>query len=240
MTLPIALSVPHAGLTVPEFLREKYLLTDAQTVADGDVGAADIYALQADVALFARTPIARAVLDMNRARDDIGRPDGVVKTLSCWEEQVWRTPLTAAETARLIDDYHVPYHGTLSAFAGRARLAVDCHTMSAVGPPIGPDAGARRPLVCLSDGNGTTCPGSWVEALRECLDRYFGDVRVNSPFAGGYITRSHGTEMPWLQLELSRTDELSIGEKRIGVQRALRDWCRLELAPDAPGTGVAE
>lgn len=239
MTLPIALSVPHAGLLVPDFLRDKYLLTDAETAADGDVGAAQIYALWSEVDFFERTPVARAVVDMNRAHDDTERTDGVVKTQSCWQEQVWRTPLLEGEVHRLIAEYHTPYHDRLSSFAGRVKLGIDCHTMSEFGPPIGPDAGKRRPMVCLSDGLGATCPPSWVESLRDCLQEYFGDVRLNSPFAGGYITRCHGAEMPWVQLELSRTDEMPVGEKRIGVRRALRDWCRLDLPPDPLGTSVA-
>jgi N-formylglutamate deformylase len=230
VTLPIALSVPHAGLQVPSWLSERYLLSEAQTVADGDVGAFEIYSLQSEVTLFARTPIARAVLDMNRAAVDVQRADGVVKTHSCWQEPVWSAPLVGEDVQRLLDEYHEPYHRELSSWAGRVKLGVDCHTMSGVGPPIGPDAGCRRPLVCLSDGKGATCPASWVAAMHDCLSHYFGDdVAVNTPFAGGHITRTHGVEMPWVQLELSRTDEVSIADKRAGVQMALRDWCRLDL-----------
>ncbi len=191
MTLPIAVSVPHAGLEVPSWLSGRYQLSEEQTVADG-----------------------------------------VVKTHSCWQESVWRTPLLATEVQRLLWEFHQPYHQKLSSWAGRVKLGLDCHTMSDVGPPIGPDAGCRRPLVCLSDGRGTTCSASWVAALHGCLSRYFcGEVAVNAPFAGGHITRTHGTEMPWVQLELSRTDEVSIADKRSGVQMALRDWCQLDLPP---------
>ncbi|MFK7740095.1 MAG: N-formylglutamate amidohydrolase [Planctomycetota bacterium] len=239
--MPIALSVPHAGLVVPDFLTDNYLLSSEQTVADGDVGSFEIYSLQDEVAHFTRADLARAVLDMNRSATDTERPDGVVKTLSCWQEPVWRRPLTQAERAGLIQDFHKPYHRTLRSFAGKAKLSIDCHTMSDVGPPIGPDPGRRRPLICLSDGDGTTCPASWVAAMQECLARYFsGDVHINEPFHGGYITRSHGSEMPWLQLELSRTDELSIAEKREGVRRALHDWCHLNLEDSHAGTPVAK
>lgn len=232
MTLPIALSVPHAGLLVPEELRADYLLSEEQTIADGDTGAFRIYDLRDDVAAFVRCDVARAVLDMNRAADDTERADGVFKTLSIWGEPIWRRPLSADARRELLARYHAPYHRALRAFVGRAKLAVDCHTMSDVGPPIGPDVGCRRPLVCIGDRHGATCPRPWVEALQQCLARYFGDdVTCNEPFAGGYITATHGADMPWVQLELSRTDDLSVEDKADFVRRALRDWCRLDLAP---------
>lgn len=240
MKLPLGLSVPHAGLRVPAALQPKYLLTPAETAADGDLGAAEIYALAGEVARFVRCDVARAVVDMNRAADDDARPDGVFKQLSIWGQPIWREPLTAAERAELLRAYHEPYHRTLDGYVGAVQLAVDCHTMSDVGPPIGPDAGQVRPIVCVGDAFGAACPRSWAEAMVECLRRYFGDdVAWNEPFAGGYVTRSHGRRMPWLQLEISRTDAVSIADKRDGVRAALRDWCRLGLSPEPYGTPVA-
>ena len=49
MKLPIALSVPHAGLCVPEHLRRNCLLSAEQIAADGDVGARAIYDLREHV-----------------------------------------------------------------------------------------------------------------------------------------------------------------------------------------------
>jgi len=138
--------------------------------------------------------------------------------------------LQAQEIQWLIEQYHAPYHGTLSGFVGKAKLAVDCHTMAEFGPPVGPDHGVRRPLVCLGDGAGTACPGEWVDAMRDCMVRYFGpDVTINKPFSGGYTTRFHGAQMPWLQIELSRTADVSIADKHRNVFEALRDWCALSL-----------
>lgn len=235
MRLPIAVSVPHAGLSVPDWLAPKYALSREQTIADGDVHAFEIYDLEGAVARFARTDVARAVLDMNRSSHDLDRADGVVKTHSCWQEPVWREPLCSLEVHRLLDEFHRPYHRELTSWAGQVEIGIDCHTMSDVGPPIGPDSGSRRPLVCLGDANGSSCPRSWSDAMLACLRRHFGDdVQRNEPFAGGFITRAHGTEMPWLQIELSRTDEVSVEDKRRGIEGALRDWCRLDLAPEDP------
>ena len=40
MTLPLLLSVPHAGLTVPSQVENLCLLTKKEIVEDGDEGAA--------------------------------------------------------------------------------------------------------------------------------------------------------------------------------------------------------
>ncbi len=226
MTLPLLLSVPHAGLEVPDRLASRCLLTPQQVLVDGDEGAAAIYDLAEHVAHYVTTPIARAVLDMNRAEDD-RRLDGVVKTHTCWGEPVWREALGSDDVEWLLARHHRPYHAALSAGHDDVILAVDCHTMAAHGPPVGPDPDAERPAACLSDGAGTSCPRPWIEALRDLLagtlDR---EVRINDPFQGGYITRTHGRERPWVQLELSRAPFMSVAEKRAAVLEALDAWSR--------------
>lgn len=222
MRLPFAVSVPHAGLDVPDWLAERAALTREEIVADGDEGAAEIYAIEDDVLRFVTTPIARAVLDMNRDESD-RRADGVVKTHTCWDVPVWRRPLLEADAERLFREHHRPYHAALThaADVDGVVLGIDAHTMAASGPPVGPDPGRERPRACVSNADGT-CPREWAEALAAGLrDELGGEVRINDPFRGGHITRTHAREMPWLQLELSRAPFLTNGEKRSAVLRAL-------------------
>ncbi|MFN3241921.1 MAG: N-formylglutamate amidohydrolase [Planctomycetota bacterium] len=240
MILPLLLSVPHAGLQVPDWLRERCLLDDAQLVADGDVGAGQIYDLRDRVAAFVSTPVARAVLDMNRAPDDQERADGVVKTTTCWQEPVWRTPLEPADVARLLE-LHTDYHQRLLAAPTAVFAGVDCHTMSDVGPPIGPDPGVRRPAVCLGHVGGASCDRTWVERLRDAFAAHFGgDVTIDEPFAGGYITRTHGQRMPWVQVELSRTTSPAYPEQRERVFAALSEWCAWLTETGAAHTLLAQ
>jgi len=224
MSLPLLLSVPHAGLHVPQWLQAKCLLNEAQIVQDGDEGAAEIYALADNAAAFVSTDIARAVVDLNRAEDD-RRKDGVIKTHTCYDVPIWRDPLTAEEEQRLLEQHYRPYHRQLTEFATRAdlKLAVDCHTMADVAPPVAPDPGLKRPWVCLGDVHGATLPEGWIEVIAESFRDVFGDshVAVNDPFAGGYITQTHGREMPWLQLELSRGPWMTSADKRRHVLAAL-------------------
>lgn len=222
MTLPLLISLPHAGLWVPEELRDICLLSEDEIIADGDEGAAEIYAIADEVAAFITTDAARAVIDMNRAEDDI-RKDGVVKTHTCWDVPIWSRPLTGEETTGLIEAYHRPFHCKLSeAATDNIRLGIDCHTMAAFGPPVGPDHGQKRPLVCLGNGNGETCPDDLFQAFADSFRKAFGDdVSLNEPFSGGYTIRFHARELAWVQLEMSRTDTVSAREKKRLLLEAL-------------------
>ena len=225
MTLPLLVSVPHAGLRVPAEVESVCALSPAEIEADSDGGADEIYAFEAAVGAFVTTDVARAVVDMNRARDD-RRLDGVVKTHSSYMAGVWDRLLTETEIEGLLAAYYDPYHAQLTELgkAGRWPLGVDCHTMAAVGPPVGPDPGRERPWVCVSNADGT-CPQEWVDTLREGFQQELdGPVRVNDPFRGGYITRSHSAEMPWVQIELSRAEYLRNDAKRQMVLAALAHW----------------
>ena len=157
---------------------------------------------------------------------DDRRADGIVKTHTCWNVPVYDPFPPETVVDELLRLYHAPYHAALSAFpSSGARLAIDCHTMAAEGPPVGPDPGVVRPRVCLSNADGT-CPEAWMTVMHECFVESFGpDVRVNDPFRGGYITRSHAAEMPWMQIELSRAPYLTLDGKREAVLTALERWC---------------
>jgi formiminoglutamase len=221
------MSVPHAGLEVPPEAAPYCSLTESEIIADGDEGAAEIYDLAGHVAEFVTTDIARAIVDQNRAVDD-RRADGIVKTHTCWNVPVYREPLPEDVIAQLLDKYYHPYHESLSnPSASGIQLCVDCHTMAAVGPPIGPDTGQPRPAVCLGDANATSLPAGWIDVLEQCFRDLFRefDVTVNKPFSGGYVTRTHGQERPWLQIELSRAPFLSNAAKRDRVVQALKQFC---------------
>lgn len=227
MRLPLLLSVPHAGLEVPPEVADISLLSPSDIAADGDGGAAEIYLLEEEVTAFITTGIARAFVDMNRAGTDI-RKDGVVKTHTCWDVPIYREPLSEDMVQKLLEGYHRPYHTRLEEMTGTGvRLGIDCHTMAAEGPPVGPDAGRPRPLLCLCDAGGTL-PGEWLRSLADCLESAF-DTRpaVNDPFQGGYIIRAHSAELPWVQLEISRADFMSPAEKRKRILDSFRRFCEM-------------
>jgi N-formylglutamate amidohydrolase len=226
MKLPLIISVPHAGLAVPQEAAAYCALTPGQILADSDEGAAEIYDLKSEVTAYITTDIARAIVDMNRAEHDRGR-DGIVKTHTCYNARVYHRPLPEDVIETLLDCYYRPYHQRLSESAADAGFGIDCHTMAAVGPPSATDSGCERPNICLSNAQGT-CPRDWFEKMVHCLETSFDSkISVNHPFKGGHIIRSHSSELPWIQLELSRAPFLQAGEKRECVLQALTLFCRM-------------
>lgn len=225
MTLPLLISIPHAGLQVPPEVKDICILGVQDIIKDSDKGAAEIYLpLKTEVTALVTTDMARAIIDMNRSEDD-QRKDGIVKTHTCWDAPVYSKYPSEETVKTLIDKYYRPYHRDLSRLFRGVMLGLDCHTMAAEGPPVGPDPGIRRPHVCLSNGDGT-CPQEWMESLAACFKKAFRtEVATNHPFKGGYIVRSHAKELPWIQIELSREAFLSMAEKSDAVLQALVDWC---------------
>lgn len=232
MRLPFLISVPHGGLEVPPEAKPYCRLTPLEIAKDGDEGASEIYRIGNEVAALVSTPIARAIVDMNRPVGDRSR-DGVVKTHTCWNVPVYDPAPPEPVFTTILDRYYHPYHDELSRLgnSGEFVAGLDCHTMAAEGPPVGPDPGAERPWICLSNADGT-CSRGWIEALRDCFSEALsGPVRINEPFRGGYITRTHASEMPWLQIEISRQAFLSISAKQELVLGGLARWSTRIAAP---------
>lgn len=225
MKLPLIISVAHAGLEIPPEVQDYCILSSDQILQDGDEGAGKIYDLRGEVTHFVTTSIARAIVDMNRAPDD-RREDGVVKTHTCWNIPVYRAPLTEGMVQTLLANYYQPYHNRLSKLSQEVLFGIDCHTMAGVGPPLGPDEGQERPHICLSNAEGS-CSQVQLERLAGCLEEQFGFAPAfNKPFRGGYIIRAHAAELPWVQLELSRSPFCSLEQKHLGVRAALKKFCR--------------
>ena len=220
MTLPVLISVPHAGLNVPSDVQSYCQLDTRQIIDDGDQGADEIYALASEVTAFVTTDIARAVVDMNRAQDD-RRADGVIKTHTCWNIPIYNQPLPEPVIQTLLQQYYHPYHQQLSTGANKVKFGIDCHTMAICGPPIGPDPDQPRPFICLSNVN-ETFPKHWMERLACCFQQIFDvEISVNMPFKGGFIIQSHAHEMPWVQVEMSRSNIITNEQKRAYFWKAI-------------------
>jgi|SRR5665648_604222 len=225
--LPLLVSLPHAGLAVPPEAKPYLVLTADQIAAEGDGQAREVFApLLGLVRAFLSSEVARAIIDVNRAGDDFSL-NGVLKATTSWEDPVYDPFPPGSVVEMLLHRYHRPYQERLSGLTALegVALGVDCHTMATTGPPVGPDPGRKRPLVCLSDAGGAL-PGPWFTRLARCFTAQFGpSVSLNDPFKGGWITSSHASELPWVQIELSRTEELSPEEKSNRVLAALTAFC---------------
>lgn len=225
MTWPILISIPHCGLEIPPEIKAINLLTESQIMADGDEGALAIYDIKDHVTEFVVAEVARAYVDLNRPEDDRSL-DGVVKTHTCWNEPIYKRPLKESEIEDLLSKYYRPYHQKLSHLSKSVKVGLDCHTMASHAPPISGSPDSERPMVCISDGQGA-CPLEWITELANCLkDEVEGEVLINDPFKGGFIIRSHCNEIPWIQIEFSRSREIGMRKKKEALLVALEKWLK--------------
>ncbi len=219
--LPFLLSIPHGGEAVPEEIAGRFQLDLKGIRQDGDSFTRNIYGLHDRVETLLETPIARAAVDLNRDVSDRPprNPDGVIKSRTCVGKTIYRSdaPLDEATIALLLEKYHEPYHQKIRTVLddpGSIRIALDCHSMEAVGPEISPDPGEARPLFCLGSNFGKSCPHDLVDKLAASLRQAFElkqtDIVTDRPFAGGFITRTYGGRpIPWIQVEMNRIFYLS-------------------------------
>jgi formiminoglutamase len=214
--LPVLLSIPHGGTQQPPELAGRVCLSEEKLFDDSDAFTREIYDLGGEVIRVVTTEIARAFIDVNRAPDDRppANPDGVIKSATCYGHHIYHKGAEPGDdlVSELLEHYYYPYHRTLERAATdpRLKLALDCHSMVAEAPLIAPDRGRQRPLFCLSNADGLTSPNGLLENMRHVFADAFEceltAVRLNQPFKGGFITRSHGRgQIPWVQVEMNRS-----------------------------------
>ena len=218
---PVLLSIPHGGTEVPAEIHDRVTISARDQFEDSDACTQEIYGLGDAVLAQVQSQIGRAYVDMNRAEDDRPpeNPDGVVKTQTCHGRIIYLPgkELDDKWIQRILDTYYVPFHQSISSALAEhsdLQLALDCHSMEKVAPAISPDPGELRPLICLGNNHGKSCPPEMTERLAACFCKGFGlqeqDVVLNKPFAGGYITRKYGEgTLPWVQVEMNRILYLS-------------------------------
>ncbi|MBU2341555.1 MAG: N-formylglutamate amidohydrolase [Alphaproteobacteria bacterium] len=235
LTLPIVIAAPHGGrnyppgvsaaMREPEWsqLRLEDRLVDrlAREVAEAS-GAA---------LMVAHAP--RALLDLNRAPDDIdwsmvqgapraNRPAsaanrrarnglGLVPRRLPGLGEIWREGLTLAALTERIDTIHRPYHVALSGVLDQVRdqwgavLLLDLHSM----PPLRPRAGQAHPAeFVIGDRFGSSCHDLLSATALRHLSSAERRVAHNRPYAGGYVLERHGSPrrgVHALQLEVCRS-----------------------------------
>jgi len=220
--LPIVISIPHGGHLIPESMKKNVMLSSLDLLDDSDAFTQDIYDIGNYAEHVFKTDIARAVIDLNRSLGQLPPkyPDGVIKSHTCYGKQIYKKGMEPDKNLinQLIQSYYLPYHvkikNTLMNKKNNIALALDCHSMAAFGPEISKDKGKKRPLMCLGNAWGKTCSEQLITKLSDCFCHSFGfksnDIKINKPFAGGYITQTYGSKnIPWIQVEMSRALYLS-------------------------------
>lgn len=239
---PVVLAVPHAGQIVPEqdLARARVPIERLLQLADPHVDLLAHAAAQAghDVLV---AQLSRAHLDLNRGPADVDRTVvvggparalcprvraglGIVPTRFGERELLWRQPLTRAELARRIENYHRAWHEVLDAALQERRhrfgaaVLIDLHSCP-----------AREGVadVIVGDRFGEAADPA-ISALVAATVRGIGfEVARNRPYAGAYTLSRHGRPNAGrsaVQVEVRRDHYLtpdgmpvSAGVERVGA-----------------------
>lgn len=252
--LPVLITVPHAGVFVPQKIHQAMLGTgeNAEALARRLLHGCDpftdrIYAWP-EARARVMTSVSRFVVDVNRSREATG-PNGVVKEYDFDLKPFYPGGYAIQKEDResRLGAYWDPYYAAIDSCLREYpfSLLIDGHSMSEFGPEMGPDAGAKRPAICLGvsvaeDGEGDgktgqqnrpTCPAAVVKAAAEAAEievaRLFPDwpadlrVGIDQPFDGGHILQhftspKHDRSIPGIMVECNRA--LYLEEKTLTPQ----------------------
>lgn len=220
MRLPVLLSIPHGGTKVPPEVLHMVSIQKREIMRDGDAHTTQIYDVGDEVRVVVQAEMARAFVDMNRSIRDVphSHPDGMIKSATCYGVPIYDVQPDHAVRDTLVQNYYLPYHRAIQrGLREDIQLCVDCHSMASEPPLVSPDAeSGARPLFCLSNRRGRTCPDRMMERLADCISESYGigmsDIRFNDPFLGGHITETYGNNpLPWIQMEMNRSMYLPEG-----------------------------
>jgi N-formylglutamate amidohydrolase len=232
--VPAVFNSPHSGSFIPEpFLQQSRLSTAALRKSE-DCFVDELFSgCQALGAPLLRALVTRAYIDLNREPYELdarmfmedlpgymnpGSPRvacglGTIPKLVAECEEIYRGKIHLADALARIEQIYRPYHRTLTALLNECynatgfALLVDCHSMpsSAVRNFKAP----HEPMidVVLGDRFGAACNNEVAGEAERLLSAEGLRVVRNRPYAGGFITETHGTprhNRHALQIEVNR------------------------------------
>ena len=249
----VLVTSPHSGRRYPSrFIEQAALgLDHLRQVEDAGMDRLLQYQPLPCPVLLAELP--RSFVDLNRARGDIDTAMfdgpvrggggasrylrwglGVIPRKAANQREIYDGPLPASEASDRLERYYAPFHEKLGsllddAARGGKALLIDCHSMP---------SGGRGPDIVLGTGHGRTADSGLVERTRAFFEREGLKVSLNSPFAGGHITRHYGrpeTGVSAIQVEVCRSLYLDEDKVRLkpGWQETASILNRFIMAMDA-------
>lgn len=205
---PVLVHVPHAGLLIPEDVRDELLLGDAELDTElmrmTDHGTAEL--AQGAVELGATVLVnrtSRLVVDVERYPDRDAEEMELVGMGAVYTRTSGQDPLRDEEPVRrdvvrhdLLGRFHAPWHTALDAEVSRLRALhgsctiVDLHSYPSRALPYELRPDTPRPEVCVG-----TDPRATPEPLARLLETILADHGLASardtPFSGALTPAGH-------------------------------------------------
>lgn len=224
MKFPIAISIPHASIFVPKEIQKNLLIGTKDIKNHADLYTEKIYKVNNAHCIEAK--IARLILDVNRAPDDIEtecrlQVDGVVVRTTPDGKKIYKNPPNLKKLGDRIDKYHASYHEELEELIHKneCKFLIDGHSMWATGPSALKDAGDARPQICLGNRSYTTCSREQTYFVKCFFENHGYEVAINKPYAGKFILgfHCHRRTLPGIQIEFRR--DLYLNEKTLAPKK---------------------
>ena len=217
-TLPLLISMPHAGLNLTPAVRDG-LVEPARSLPDTDWHIPRLYDFVREMgASVVAAEYSRFVIDLNRPEDDqplyAGATTGLFPATLFDGEPLFKEGMvpSAAERAGYLENIWRPYHDTLRQELARLKakfgyaLLWDAHSIRSHVPHL---FDGKLPDFNLGTFNGASCDPQLAERLTAVCGRAQGYSHVlNGRFKGGHITRHYGdpaNDIHAVQLELAQS-----------------------------------
>ena len=215
LELPLVVSVPHAGLRVPESRKELMMLPETVFRRDVDFQIHQMWeeaSAELDLS-YVKSEIHRYAIDLNRSSTQ----DTLI-----WKESTRQEPLgpsgaratpSAEVVASLVDEIWQPYYDFIVRELERVKskfgfaILIDGHSMPSRGTAFHADPGSVRAEIVPGDDHGKACHKKVLEAALESAQGLGFSVTPNKPYSGGNITRHFGNPAQGihaLQIEVNR------------------------------------
>ena len=254
--VPMVFNSPHSGKIIPESLRQMSRLPVPQLHRSEDSFVDELFSFCLDLgAPLLRALFSRAYLDLNREPYELD-PQMFVEALPGFMnvnsprvlaglgtlpriisegEEIYRGRIPLEEAMTRIENCYRPYHRALTSLIAELHsamdfsLLIDCHSMpsSSVKHLRAPREGAVD--IVLGDRFGAACNRDITGVLEQAFAAEGLNVVRNRPYAGGFITESHGSprhNRHAVQIEINRAlymDEINMEKTRNypALQRSL-------------------
>lgn len=231
--MPIVLHIPHASTTVPDDVREQFLIDREELNREinllTDHATDRIFKAAFPKATACEFPVSRFVVDPERFEDDAQElmaetGMGVIYTHGT-QRQLIRRQLTGAERQSLLEKYYHLHHDELTrAVQGHIEkhgkcLVLDCHSFPAEVLPCEFYQGALRPQFCLGTDQYHT-PETLIGNVQRELERRDFSVERDQPYQGSLVPLEYhqrDRRVQSLMIEVNRSlymnDDFSLSEQ---------------------------